>query len=1147
MNQSTVQYLLCILIVVAVTLAFIYDQLTKRIPSRLREAGKPKSGFGLIRADKFSAHDEPACAHGIDIIFVHGLGSNPDTTWGPRESNWVNDILPQDIPVELQKDVRIFFYNYDSYWKRDAIQACLQSFAHGLLDNVALVIRKTENEQTRRLLFVGHSYGGLVIKQALVQAKSNPKFVNIFDHAKAAFFLGTPHQGSHFSKWGSFAARFLQLLNSNQALLEEVNFHALPLYYLHDQFVNITGNMQVVNFFEERHTPLIRVWFWQWSEICVSRQSATYSYDNVKSVGLSVDHSGLNKFTMKDENYTLVVANLLDIIKPIILERQHRLYSVPILVAESYVERKSLSASVEEKLEVLHQGAKIPYSVVIYGLGGTGKTQLARKYVEDHINEYNPILWIDARDEDSTRSSFERCAGELQLSWEQKVTSPSNLVDSEAVQAVLRYLRKRKRTDDRWLVVIDNADDATTGIKDIVPEGSQGSVIITSQDSYLAKHMNHESVEVDVMEDSEAKALLLRHVSLEANIASKAVLHYCGEVAMELGYLALAIDLAGAYITEDIADGKDAESALQYYLKYHKRHRDDLLKNEEFRGLLQSKKTVWTVWDTTLERIRDISGDNHADLLLAFLAHFRGTVVQDELFRIGSLELSIVNQTLYGQSIELPSWLGRIFTRKDGEWDDFDYQNGRRRLERYGLLHRTKGRWPGVSMHGLVQWRAKQWAKEHPWERWCLTTVLAVCDQVSQDVANLEFHREIVTHLPTLEEGYLDRLYLGIPSRCYVWNTIADMYFDEGRWNEAEKIHVEAVETCRNELGVNHLATISSMNNLGLIYRKQGRWKEAEELLREVVEARNNKVGINHTGTLPSMSNLAAVFREQGRLEEAEKLFMEVAEVYKRMLGFDHLSTLESLSDLASVYIDQDRLEEAEELLVTVTEAQKRRLGVDHPITLGNMNTLSSAYLKLRRLEEAEKLLVQIAETHKRMLAIDHPKRLDSMNNLGVVYLKQHRFEEAEELFVQVTEVRKKKLGIDHYETLRSTNNLSCAYLDQGRWEEAEKLLVTAMKARNSLDDPETLKSMFNIAFTWKMQGRHVEALRMLRGCIHLSHRVLSISHPDVLYRQETLAEWEEEEQDKEEKEDEKEEKEDKTEEGDVEKEEEEGEDEEQP
>lgn len=78
------------------------------------------------------------------IIFVHGLGSNPDTTWGPKGTSWVSDFLPQDIPAVFHKDVRIFFYNYDSYWKRDAVQARLWSLGKSLLDHISSEIRGKE-------------------------------------------------------------------------------------------------------------------------------------------------------------------------------------------------------------------------------------------------------------------------------------------------------------------------------------------------------------------------------------------------------------------------------------------------------------------------------------------------------------------------------------------------------------------------------------------------------------------------------------------------------------------------------------------------------------------------------------------------------------------------------------------------------------------------------------------------------------------------------------------------------------------------------------------------------------------------------------------------------------------------------------------
>ena len=51
----------------------------------------------------------------------------------------------EDIPAAFYKDTRIFFYNYDSYWKRDAVQTRLRSLGESLLSDIESGICRTEN------------------------------------------------------------------------------------------------------------------------------------------------------------------------------------------------------------------------------------------------------------------------------------------------------------------------------------------------------------------------------------------------------------------------------------------------------------------------------------------------------------------------------------------------------------------------------------------------------------------------------------------------------------------------------------------------------------------------------------------------------------------------------------------------------------------------------------------------------------------------------------------------------------------------------------------------------------------------------------------------------------------------------------------
>ncbi|KAI4276581.1 MAG: hypothetical protein L6R38_005626 [Xanthoria sp. 2 TBL-2021] len=757
---------------------------------------------------------------------------------------------------------------------------------------------------------------------------------------------------------------------------------------------------------------------------CVREQSATYS--KVDNIGLPVDHYGLNKFGSKNGNYRIILRKLLETITPIVSQKQRQLYSVPIDTVESYTERHRLSATVNEKLHVPHQKASVPYALTIHGLGGTGKTQLALKYVKDHQDDYNPILWIDAKDEDSVRSSFERCASELQLSVDRTQTQGSSLLDSPTVQAVLRWLYSRKDTDEAWLAIIDNADDVSWGIKKVLPKGQRGSVIITSQDSQSQKLVDGgcEEVRVDTMELLEARMLLLRHLPLVPEPVPQDIQEDCDKIAERLGYLALAIDLAGAYIGNET----DQRQAPRQYLADYARHRDDLLQSEHNRGLSASDKTVWTVWDTTLEKIERHHADWRPGWLLAFLARFSDGVVQDELFRLASLRISSVTREMYDETAELPEWhewLAKVLEFDGEKWHDFFYRQGRKVLIRYNLLQQSQGDWGGVRMHGLVQWRATKFGQAMPWDRWHLIATTAACAQLSKETLRPEFRRHMVTHIPDLSRKCLTRLGIDEARMPFVWGTIGRTYFDEGRWEKAEELHMQEMETRTRLLGKEHPSTLTSIANLASTYRNQGRWKEAEELEVQVIETSARVFGEENLSTLTSIANLASTYWNQGRWKEAEELEVQVIRIRKRVLGEKHPDTLTSIANLALTYWNQGRWKEAEELGVQVIQTRKRVLGKEHPDTLTSMGNQALTYWNQGRWKEAEELEVQVMETSTRVLGEEHPFTLISMANLACTWRSQNRIEEAISMMEKCFELQRRILGPDHFDTVSSRKALN--------------------------------------------------------------------------------------------------------------------------
>jgi hypothetical protein len=131
----------------------------------------------------------------VSIIAVHGLGSpakgetkHAFDTWrtpsGQKGRLWLQQDLPAHIP-----DSRIFLYQYDATPTYGRGLGDFRSKADNLLE---VISNERGDDLERPILLLGHNLGGLLIKQALINAHSNPGYIAIKDATAALVFFGTP-------------------------------------------------------------------------------------------------------------------------------------------------------------------------------------------------------------------------------------------------------------------------------------------------------------------------------------------------------------------------------------------------------------------------------------------------------------------------------------------------------------------------------------------------------------------------------------------------------------------------------------------------------------------------------------------------------------------------------------------------------------------------------------------------------------------------------------------------------------------------------------------------------------------------------------------------------------------------------------------
>lgn len=101
--------------------------------------------------------------------------------------------------------------------------------------------------------------------------------------------------------------------------------------------------------------------------------------------------------------------------------------------------------------------------------------------------------------------------------------------------------------------------------------------------------------------------------------------------------------------------------------------------------------------------------------------------------------------------------------------------------------------------------------------------------------------------------------------------------------------------------GQEHMSTLNTVNNLGLLYADQGKMAEAEEMYMRALRGYEKAWGLEHTSTLSPVNNLGLLYADQGKMVEAEKMYQRALEGYERLRVPTHPSTKGIRRNLSSL------------------------------------------------------------------------------------------------------------------------------------------------------------------------------------------------------------------------------------------------------
>ncbi|KAJ5651781.1 hypothetical protein N7507_009207 [Penicillium longicatenatum] len=272
----------------------------------------------------------PRDAAKVDFVFVHGLNprgrnDHPFETWTHANGKfWPTDFLAEDMPF-----ARVFVYGYNSNITNAQTMstASIKDHANTLLNLLDMEREPSMHALPPKIIFIGHSLGGLVIKQALLNAKEDPKYNSIRTATSGLVFFGTPHRGAKAVELGKIAARVARFISKGQAsndLLDCLEHNSLFTRQMSDRFRHQLEDYRVVSFIEGKEVQIAGVGPASLSHLVVDEESAVLGLSGLRETQLKLDadHSQMCKVAARGPMYKLIKGNIKQLVDQAMLADQ---------------------------------------------------------------------------------------------------------------------------------------------------------------------------------------------------------------------------------------------------------------------------------------------------------------------------------------------------------------------------------------------------------------------------------------------------------------------------------------------------------------------------------------------------------------------------------------------------------------------------------------------------------------------------------------------------------------------------------------------------------------------------------------------------------------------------------------------------------
>ncbi|KAL8670313.1 MAG: hypothetical protein Q9168_005144, partial [Polycauliona sp. 1 TL-2023] len=675
-----------------------------------------------------------------------------------------------------------------------------------------------------------------------------------------------------------------------------------------------------------------------------------------------------------------------------------KVYSmVPVQWAEDFTGR-------EEQMDILtsklNQSGK-HVRVAIVGLGGIGKTRLARQYIETRKDANTSVFWIHIGSAERMRSGCREIAREIGIPG---CGSP----DVDFPKKVNEWFESER--SGNWLLIYDNVDDIvlTYGeskdrLAAYFPRSNRGSILMTTRNRHIGIKFAAPKNTISLSALTEAESVALMAMKLgKDNSEKNPELERLTDV---LGGIPLAITQATSFIEEN-------ELTPARYLALYEANdssRIDLLSQnfEDDTRDAELKNPIASTWVVTFEYMRQ-----HQPLAA-------NTLCLMSMFDSQAIPEGLISKIARGDH-DFPTNLERtlgilqaysLISQRQDTGTSAPHEQLGRRFDLHRLVRLVTRNWLATCAT-YTFWVAKavdvmsirydeihgfDLEMRHKVERRYLphaTTLMASSPLFLQNddhvfVPEVFQGQKLQNH--HTEDGYVCPTCTG---------NILERAFPSWQVDLVVRMRKKAIAICTFALGANHTITLNYRDEQAHDMEMLQDNVESELAFQEVFLGSESTLGPAHRETLERGLTLAWSMSMHGRYSDAEHLLVRLKETSCNAYGHKDPMTVDIMQHLCKTFVDQDRFEEARQLNLKLSKLVN---------TIDQKIKLAESYAQLSQFVDAEDIYLTLLDT-----AWGQEGCLpDVWSALARVYFLQRLFAKAEGLQRQVLAYRQQFIGQD--------------------------------------------------------------------------------------------------------------------------------------